>query len=292
MARQTSVIKLKIPSGTTKRDFEEAFEGAAQGPLKEELGSVGSAAAPILARIMAQTNEQLDKEEEEFKGRLTCVVMPGRENVPAPLKDVGDGDLDSFFRDGETPMPIVHPEITGNIWLNVDFYQDPGIKLILSEFEALRRKGEIIAYAEYSHLNPSSIGPGIVGCTTQREGGSGTGPFWPFLEERGLRFDRVIVFTHGEDPGRERKAEGGLVGPNISYRIPPGEVFAQVGPYLKENGELIIISCRQWQRQWDSAGEAAGVRYEITIWPGEGKAGDVSEIIEKILERMNRTSAD
>ncbi len=281
---------------TTPDNAASDVQAKATQKFKEELPEIlGSLAAPVaaqVAEIMGRKAEELVGGEEKVKGPLTCVIMPGRENVPAPLKDVGNGDLDSFFRGNETPMPIVQPEITQDIWLNVDFYQDPGVQLILSEFEALRRKGEIIAYAEYKHRDPSSIGTGITGCTTQREDGYGTGSFWPFMEEQGLRFDRVIVFTHGEDPGREREDEKGLVGPNISYRIPPGEVFGQVGPFLKENGELIIIACRQWKSQWDSAGEAAGVRYEITIWPGEGKAGDVREIIEMILERMNRTSAD
>jgi hypothetical protein len=92
--------------------------------LPEILGPLSAPVAAELAKIMGKEGERLSGVAEDgIKGPFTCVIMPGRENEPPPLKDVGDGDLDSFFRDNETPMPKVQPEITQDICLNVDFYR-------------------------------------------------------------------------------------------------------------------------------------------------------------------------
>ncbi len=204
---------------------------------------------------------------EVFKGPLTCVIMPGRGNVPPPGGVISVQD-----------------------WRNVDFYEDPGIKLILTEFEARRRRGETIAYAEYNHSDPSSIGAGIAECNTQRDGGPGTGPFWPFLEERGQRFDRIIIFTHAKisrGPGRDAR-DTPSQGPNISGWIPPEMVYSEVGPFLKEGGDLIIICCGQWQAEWEKPATQVGASFFVTVWPGEGRCADVGEIIDMIQNKMKK----
>jgi hypothetical protein len=267
-----------------------AVEQAIQTHYKEMMGPLGPPVAAKVAEIVGQKAEELVREEEEFKGPLTCVIMPGRENAPPPLEDVGDGDIDSLFRENESPQLNIQV-IPKDSWFNVDFYRDEGIKLILNEFEARRRMGEIIAYAEYYHFNPSSIGAGIAECTTQREGGSGTGPFWPFLEERGQRFDRIIIFTHAfvsRGPGRDAW-DYPVGGPNISEYIPPDIVYSEVGPYLKEGGELIVICCGQWQAEWEGYADYTGISFFVTIWPGEGRCADAGEVIDMIQNKMERS---
>jgi hypothetical protein len=162
--------------------------------------------------------------------------------------------------------------------------------LILSEFEALRRKGEIIAYAEYKHSEASSIKRGIENCNTQRGGEPGTGPFWPFMEEQGLRFDRIIIFTHAKisrGPGRDAR-DTPSQGPNISGWITPEMAYSEVGPYLKEGGELIVICCGQWQTEWEKPATQVGASFFVTVWPGEGRCADAGELIDMIQNIMNK----
>ena len=122
MARQTSVLKLKIPSGTTKRDFEEAFEGVAQGPLKEELGSVGSAAAPVLKGIIWQTVEEKSK-----------AWLSGRNCFLLTISDLGKKQVEeSYKKFCESPTP----GYTGYVitWRG-DLYPGKVRDVILSHYE-------------------------------------------------------------------------------------------------------------------------------------------------------------
>jgi len=262
---QTVRVVVKTTKATAKADVEKAVEQALRVQYKEMMGPLGPPVAAKVAEIMGQRAEEVTTSPEgKTSGPLTCVIMPGRENVPLPGGIISRQD-----------------------WRSVNFYEDPGIKLILAEFEALRRTGEIIAYAEYYHYNASSIGEGIAACTTQREGDPGTGPFWPFMVEQGLRFDRIIVFTHAKmslGPGRDAR-DPSSVGPNISGWIIPEMVYGEVGPYLKESGELYVIACGQWQTEWEKPATQGGASFFITVWPGEGRCGDVGEIIEMIQEK-------
>ncbi len=265
MAGQTVRVVVKATKGRTKEDVERAVEQALRVQYKELMGPLGPPVAGKVAEIVGQKAEEvLVGKDDKVQGPLTCVIMPGRENV---LPD-----------DGEMYVPQ---------WYNVNFYEDPGIKSILTEFERLRLKGEIIAHAEYAHSDASSIGAGIASCSTQREGGPGTGPFWPFMEEQGLRFDRVIIFTHAKPsrgPGRyARDYPSG--GPNISEGITPDMVYNEVGPYLKEGGELYVVACGQWQTEWEGYAAHAGASFFVTVWPGEGRGADVREIIEMIEKK-------
>jgi len=263
---QTVRVVVKTTKATAKADVEKAVEQALRVQYKEMMGPLGPPVAAKVAEIMGQKAEEVMVEaEEKVEGPFTCVIMPGRKNVPGP-----GGVISMYPR-----------------WLTEDFYEDPGIKSILTEFEGFKREGEVIAYAEYYHFDPSSIGGGIAACNTQRGGGPGTGPFWPFMEERGLKFDRIIIFTHAKrslGPGRSaRDYPSG--GPNISGAITPDMVYSEVGPYLTEGGELYVIACGQWQAEWEGYADYLGTNFFVTIWPGEGRFADVGEIIDLIKKK-------
>jgi hypothetical protein len=258
-------VVVRTTAANAKEDVERAVEQALRVQYKEMMGPLGPPVAAKVAEIMGQKAEEVVVEaEKKGEGPFTCVIMPGRRNVPPPSGIITKED-----------------------WSTVNFYEDPGIKSILAEFESFKREGEVIAYAEYYYFDPSSVGAGIAACNTQREGGPGTGPFWPFMEERGLKFDRIIIFTHAKrslGPGRSAR-DYPLGGPNIYSGITPDRVYREVGPYLTEGGELYIIACGQWQAEWEGYAGYLGTNFFVTVWPGEGRLADVGEIIDLINKK-------